>query len=348
MKDQVKKKASTLISQESLESWLNDQFFSRVVVAPRWVDGVLLYRTVTGSREIAWDTLEYSKPGTPKKPLLSVKEIFFPPTEQLMTINNSGSEVIISEIKPQDKVLAFGIHPCDGQGVNILDALFLENAPIDEYYRIRRENTILAGFTCQEMGPNCFCTSVGGSLDDPSGMDILFSATQNGYVVTAGTEKGHQLILEAGWEESAVGDENHATQEISPLPGKEKWQSGFKDILWEKLGERCLSCRLCSYVCPTCRCFDVRDEALPDGGYERIRCWDACTGANYRRMGGGHRSRVENSERIRNRFYCKFYYYPAQYHLADPAACTGCGRCIEVCPVGVDILEVLGEMGAKV
>ncbi len=106
--------------------------------------------------------------------------------------------------------------------------------------------------------------------------------------------------------------------------------------------ERCLSCRVCAYVCPTCRCFDLRDEALPsDNGherYERIRSWDSCAGDTYRRIAGGHNPRAARGERMRNRFFCKFYYYPQQYGLA---ACTGCGRCIDACPVNIDITEVL-------
>lgn len=111
-----------------------------------------------------------------------------------------------------------------------------------------------------------------------------------------------------------------------------------------KMSERCLSCRACAYVCPTCRCFAVRDEMLGPGEFERIRCWDSCAGENYRRVAGGHRPRAEKGERLRNRFYCKFFYFPGQIGLSDTSACTGCGRCIEVCPAGVDITEVLQDL----
>jgi Fe-S oxidoreductase len=89
----------------------------------------------------------------------------------------------------------------------------------------------------------------------------------------------------------------------------------------------------------------VRDEALPAAGqYERIRCWDSCAGENYRRIAGGHRPRAEKGERLRNRFECKFYYYPEQYGLSETVACTGCGRCVDACPVNIDITEVLTEL----
>jgi ferredoxin len=122
---------------------------------------------------------------------------------------------------------------------------------------------------------------------------------------------------------------------------QKKWPEHFNNEYWAKISERCLSCRACSYVCPTCRCFATRDEALAPGEFERIRCWDACTSENYRRVAGGHKPRAEKSERLRNRFYCKFYYFPEQYGLGATFACTGCGRCIDVCPAGVDITEVI-------
>ncbi len=111
------------------------------------------------------------------------------------------------------------------------------------------------------------------------------------------------------------------------------------------MSERCLSCRICAYVCPTCRCFDVRDESVPsDNGhdtYERIRCWDSCAGEAYRRIAGGHNPRAAKGDRLRNRFFCKFYYYPEQY---GPTACTGCGRCVDSCPVNIDITEILSHL----
>jgi ferredoxin len=89
----------------------------------------------------------------------------------------------------------------------------------------------------------------------------------------------------------------------------------------------------------------VRDEALSaPGEFERIRCWDSCAGENYRRIAGGHKPRAEKGERLRNRFLCKFHYYPEQYGMGEAFACTGCGRCIEACPVNVDITEVMGQM----
>ena len=113
-------------------------------------------------------------------------------------------------------------------------------------------------------------------------------------------------------------------------------------------GERCLSCRICTYVCPTCRCFDVTDRVVAERAgvtrIERIRAWDACTSTNYRRIAGGHNPRPTKPERLRNRFYCKFCYYPEDF---GPLGCVGCGRCIVSCPVDIDITEVLQDVAER-
>jgi sulfhydrogenase subunit beta (sulfur reductase) len=323
-----------LISPEERNGWLDDIASTRTLLAPSQEDGVLLYRRVEKSSEIAYES---------GKPVLSVKEVFFPPTEQLFTIEKTGQEIHLNESLPQTPVVVFGVHPCEARGVRLLDALFLDTPPADPYYAHRRENTVLIGLACQEMGPTCFCTSVGGAPDEAGDMDIMLYATGRDFLVEAVTEKGCILIPDGDWEQTATEPTapSFMPQFAIPNPQSIPWEELFEDSYWQKIAERCLSCRACAYVCPTCRCFAVRDEMTGPGKSERIRCWDSCAGENYRRVAGGKKARTDKGERLRNRFFCKFYYYPAQTGLGKTSACTGCGRCIDVCPVGVDITEVL-------
>jgi ferredoxin len=304
------------------------------LIAPRHVDGVLLYRPVRSAAEIVWDYI---------RPVLSIKEYFFAPTERLLFIEKQGAEVRLTETLPEDKLVIFGVRHCDARGLLALDALFLDTAPPDPYYARRRENATLIGLACEIPGPTCFCTRMGGALDDPQGMDVMLYQEGEEYGVRVLTPKGQALAKSWGIQADL---EPAVPSGIEPkIPALDAWPPQFNDAFWQQFSERCLSCRICSYVCPTCRCFDVRDEVVPaeDGSqvYERIRCWDACTGEPYRRVAGGHNPRAEKGTRLRNRFYCKFYYYPEQY---GPMACTGCGRCVESCPVNVDITEVLDYM----
>lgn len=335
-----------VISREALASWLNRVAQQRLLLAPVFVEDVLLYRPVQDVRQSA-----VFAPGA-IRPAMSIKEAFFPPTERLLTVdraldvaNPAVRQVRLTETLPEGQQVIFGVRPCDARGVRVLDALFLQDSPSDPYYARRRENTALIGMACSEMGPSCFCRSVGGAPDDPEGVDIFLSEANGGYEVQVLTDKGRELIGDLALEEVDGARVRAVPNEPIPVPDTMVWPAYFEDAFWGKISEACLSCRICAYVCPTCRCFDVRDEAVPstDGAehFERIRCWDSCSGVGYRRIAGGHNPRAEEGQRLRNRFLCKFYYFPQQY---GPTACTGCGRCIDACPVGIDITEVLAHL----
>lgn len=324
------------ISRDALGTWLDGLAKERDVVAPCDVKGVELYRRVDNSEAIHW---EYTRPS------MSIKEFFFPSTEHLLTIEINGQTVNLLEQKPDNETLIFGARPCDARGVLALDAMFLDAEPMDTYYAARRKQTTIIGVACQEMGETCFCTSVGGSPNDGSGSDVLLTEVEGGFTVEALSDKGRALIKDMLLEETTGKKPLLAEGETVSIPEEAQWVAQFESPFWAELSERCISCRICAYVCPTCRCFDLRDEALPptngQAQYERIRCWDSCTGEAYRRIAGGHNPREAKADRLRNRFFCKFNYYPTQY---GPTACTGCGRCIDACPVSIDIVEVLNHL----
>ncbi len=336
---------SWLISQAELEAWLDSISNARTLIAPRQVSGTVLYRPVARIDEIAWGEGTLGSPLASQRPLLSVKEIFFPPTEQLFKIQKTGQEIHLEESYPDWETVVFGVRPCDARGIKLLDALFLETNPVDAFYARRRANTTLIGLACSEMGPTCFCTSVDGAPDDAQDVDILLTRTEAGYLAKAVTERGRFLIPAGEWKETTERPSAPTFKEEFPSVDNGKWPEHFNDAYWTHMSERCLSCRACAYVCPTCHCFAIRDEMISPGEFERIRCWDSCAGENYRRLAGGHRGRPEKAERLRNRFFCKFYYFPEQTGLGNTSACTGCGRCIDVCPVGVDITELLQDLG---
>jgi sulfhydrogenase subunit beta (sulfur reductase) len=326
----------SFVSRQNLLSWLDEISQQSTLIAPRDVEGVLLYRPVSDTNDIVWDYI---------RPVMSVKEFFFPSTERLITIKKNGQSIKLLENKPEGKKVIFGLRPCDARGLLVLDSLFLESEPVDVYYAAHRRNTTLVGLTCNEMGETCFCTSMGGAPDDPAGMDIMLTETAKGFLVDVLTEKGQELVKSLNTEEKSPEIPLRASGQDVTLPQKESWPKNFESKYWERVSERCLSCRICAYICPTCRCFDIRDEEIPgsngDNLTERIRCWDSCASEVYRRIAGGHNPRAAKADRMRNRFMCKFYYYPEQY---GPVACTGCGRCVDSCPVNIDITEVLSHL----
>jgi sulfhydrogenase subunit beta (sulfur reductase) len=308
------------------------------LIAPCDVDGHVLYRPVTSSADVLFDY---------ERPELSAKDYLLPATEILLRIEKQGQWVTQEEVLPDRKQVLFGIRPCDAHGLAAIDALFLDQDPPDRYYSHHRERTVLVGLACPRMWEGCFCTSVGGAPDDSTHLDVLLRQVDGGYAVEAVTDKGAALLKGLSLR-TRKGElpSSAADADLVPVTPPQKWRQLFDDDqIWMRHGERCLSCRICTYVCPTCRCFDVTDRVVAEQAgvtrIERIRVWDACTSTNYRRAAGGHNSRPTKSGRIRNRFFCKFCYYPEDF---GPLGCVGCGRCIVSCPVDIDITEVMKDV----
>ncbi len=327
-------------THDALRAWLDRLAQEVELVAPRDVEGHVLYRPVASSAEICFDY---------ERPELSAKAYLLPAAETLLRIERRKGEAALEEILPDCRQVLFGLRPCDAHGFAAIDALFIHKEPADAYYRHHRERITLVGLACPQMWEGCFCTTMGGGPADPTHLDVLLTAVDGGYAVQAVTEKGAALLegleIEERPGEPAAPVSDPATVPLTP---PEKWRPLFEDNLWMRHGERCLSCRICTYVCPTCRCFDVVDRVVEQRAgvtrIERIRVWDACTSTNYRRVAGGHNPRPTKPERLRNRFYCKFCYYPEDF---GPPGCVGCGRCVVACPVEIDITEVLRDVAEQ-
>jgi len=325
------------IRQEDLHNWLADIGEEYRLTAPVEKDGVILYEPIQSLDEIVWDF---------EKPVNSIKEIFFPQTEILMELQISGNgSDEIKEVIPTEKNILLNVRPCDAHGLNCLDAMFLDDSPPDVYYAARRQNSVVMGLSCSHMGESCFCTSVGGSPGDTVGMDVMLSKYEEGFLVELLTPIGEALFSDLPVTEQVIEVESPFEKGLFPVPNEEILKKSFDSELWGMQAERCISCRICAYVCPTCRCFDIRDEVV--GGSNgtkqanRIRCWDSCASEAYRRIAGGHNPRASKIERLRNRVLCKLYYYPQQYGMLS---CVGCGRCIDACPVGMDITEIMSVL----
>jgi sulfhydrogenase subunit beta (sulfur reductase) len=325
-------------SRGDLAAWL-DALMQRyyMVIAPRMVEGELLYRPVASSAEVVFDF---------ERTVLSPKAFFLPDTEAILTVEKRGGEVTLTEPALAPEQVLFGVRPCDARGLRALDALLLDRTPSDSYYAERRAKTTLVGLACPHLWEDCFCTSLGSAPDDASEVDLMLYEGESGYWVSVVTEKGAALLegLELEETDQAAPVSDASGEQVPVLP-PEAWGALFDEVYWQRLAERCLSCHACTYVCPTCRCFDVRDDTVAaDAGYaliQRLRAWDSCMAPAYRRIAGGHNPRPTKSQRLRNRYYCRFCYSPLNF---GAVACVGCGRCIAVCPVGIDIAEMLADV----
>lgn len=324
-------------TRTELAAWLDLLAERYRLIAPRMVEDELLYQPVGSSAEIVFDF---------QRTTLSPKTFLLPDTQVILEVEKRDEEVTLSEPELERGQVLFAVRPCDARGLRALDALLLDRPPPDALYARRREKTVLIGLACPQLWDDCFCTSLGSAPDDASDVDVMLYEGDKGYWVAGITEKGTALLeeLDAKASDEAAPVSDRSGERVPVLP-PEQWRALFDDIYWQRLADRCLSCHACTYVCPTCRCFDVRDETTASGpGYthiERLRAWDSCLASAYRRIAGGHNPRPTKAQRLRNRYYCKFCYSPLDF---GTVACVGCGRCISVCPVGIDIAEMLGDV----
>ncbi|MFU8795135.1 MAG: 4Fe-4S dicluster domain-containing protein, partial [Dethiobacteria bacterium] len=211
----------------------------------------------------------------------------------------------------------------------------------------------LVGLACGEPGLNCFCTSVGGDPASTEGLDLLMIDLGDNYLLETVTPKGEALVSEVAEflteaEAEAVQLKEKVVAEAAAKIKRSVDHEGipeglpglWDDPLWKSVSASCLGCGTCTYLCPTCHCFDIQDETE---GFEARRCrmWDSCMFEEYTLHTSGHNPRPTRRERTRNRINHKYNYYVDKF---DVIACVGCGRCINLCPVNIDIVEILRQV----
>lgn len=330
----AKEKLNVLLGQIAAES---------VLVAPVSVkEGVTLFRQVSSANEVAFgfDNTDVSPKG-----------YFFPQTEKYLKFSASFGELEISEEAGDSEKVIFGMRQCDISAVASLDPVFGGKFP-DARYQSKRDKTTVIGLSCSRVRPTCFCRAFGLDPCDGSGSDLMLTDAGDSYLVEIYTDKGgalrerySSLFLTEGLA-GAVEAKKELAEKLSGMFWRKVDLSGVKDVLdrnfelpvWEDAAKKCLGCGICTYVCPTCHCFDLVDHTRGGDSGGRYRCWDSCMFADFTRMAGGHNPRPSRKERVRNRFMHKLKYHLDRYNAIG---CTGCGRCIDKCPVNIDITDII-------
>ncbi len=287
----------------------------------------------------------------------SAKDFFFPQTENLMDfkMQDKTIEIIDTRTETEDFVV-FGMRACDARSLRVLDNVFLA-PPVDTYYKNRREHGVILSMACTRPVETCFCQTFDIDAADPDG-DVVCYKTADAVYMSAKTEKGEALLkrLEAVTEEAdgaAVEEQKTLIRErMKKLPlaelrpdafGKDKTSEFFNAPEWKTLSEACLGCGTCTFICPTCQCYDIRDFNTGHG-VKRFRCWDSCMYSDFTKMSAGQ-PRLTQMERFRQRFMHKLVYYPTNND--GLFSCVGCGRCMNRCPIQMNIVKVMKKLGGK-
>ena len=284
----------------------------------------------------------------------SAKDFFFPKTEHMVSYELNGKEVkVVDPRKEVEDFVIFGVRACDARGFEAIDGVYLNMQPVDSYYKNRRDHGTVIVLACNEPAKTCFCPTFGidASQSTPSG-DVSCWLADGKYYFQANTDKGKKFVenaksvladaadaaVEAAKKDikAKVEAQPFAKMDLSKFQGKDMLKI-FNSKVWDKVAEPCVGCGTCTYVCPTCMCFDVRDFDTGKG-VRQVRCWDSCMHNDFTQM-AAENPRHTQKERSRQRFMHKLMYYPMAHE--DMFACTGCGRCIENCPVNMNIVKVI-------
>jgi ferredoxin len=330
-----------ILRKERLESLLEDLLRDHLVLAPTRKGELLLLERIESARDVVLED------GKTKN---SAKSALFPQRERMFAYRAEEGKVDIQVPPPaEEKQILFGVRPCDARGLLLLDAVFGGDSR-DPYYVDKRIRTLVVSMACVNPGPSCFCLSLGGGPCSSDGSDLVLLDLGDRYVVEAASEKGKAFLQNPSFEEAdeeamAKAEKIRKEAESAMNPASiakalEERLEHVDDPLWGDLTESCLGCGVCTYLCPTCHCFDICDEAAATTG-ERIRIWDSCQFPLFTQEASGFNPRPSEKERFRQRIMHKFRYLPKDRHMAG---CVGCGRCVTECPVNLDIREVLEKL----
>jgi len=330
------------IAKENLTALFRLMAAEREIYAPVNNGGQVNFAAWTEDAQVDLDTLKSVK---------SPKDAFFPQSENLYTCYRDGKKIKIEpeELQHQNFVV-FGMKACDVKGVEVLDKVFLSE-PVDTFYAARRAHGTIVALACHEPEETCFCKVFGIDCAEPVA-DVATWMVEGELYWKALTEKGEALTsavasLLTETDEAKVEAEKTAIRAIvEKLPysnlSLEGWNGDvltekFDSPVWEELYKPCLACGTCTFVCPTCQCYDIKDYDTGHG-VQRYRCWDSCMYSDFTMMAHGN-NRTSQMQRFRQRFMHKLVYFPANND--GMYSCVGCGRCVEKCPASLNIVKVI-------
>ncbi|BBF92805.1 4Fe-4S dicluster domain-containing protein [Blastochloris tepida] len=339
-----------ILQKESLGRWIAKLQERGEVYAPEFVEDAWEFTKVERGASVELDHTNT---------VLPAKGFVFPQREVLYRFrieNGKTPELTDTELSVKPMVV-FGVRPCDGRATVRNDRVFTCGVS-DPYYQARRDSVVFIGLACNAPpSPNCFCVAVGGSPCSEDGLDVLMTDLDGRYHVKALTDKGRDVVNAASdlFQAATAADRNEVSNaQVAALEYPQRSISAmdlvvaalkrnFESPLWDQLARTCIGCGACTYLCPTCHCFDINDEVTSKSPLTgaRVRTWDNCQFPDFTMHSSGHNPREDTGARLRQRICHKLLYFVETHNMQQ---CTGCGRCITHCPVGIDIVRIANVM----
>jgi ferredoxin len=291
--------------------------------------------------------------------VMSAKSVLFPQTEKLLTATLDESRADHHIMKPVEKDetprVVLGIRPYDAKAVQLVKLNFDNPDYQDPYWCAAYDATTFVGLGVTRPGPCDFSISAGCGPFSEDGLDVLMADLDDKYLAKVLTEKGEKWAAACGFDTAADEKESQALFDILRKEAEKQIRADVatdklagKTILdlyeapfWEEVAFSCINCGTCTFVCPTCWCFDIQDETRHNTAV-RFRNWDTCMSPLFTHHASGHNPRATKVQRVRQRFMHKLKYFPDKY--GQGIMCVGCGRCVASCPVNIDIREVCSRM----
>jgi len=287
------------------------------------------------------------------KTLHGIKDIVFPKKETLFGYDVKGN---IEDKFVDERKAVVGVRVCDVRGLQGLDRYFISTVH-EPFYWKARENLFIVGVTCEEATSSCFCTQFGGLDNSDIEYDVWLTRIEGEYLFEARSSRAKDIAETMKLEKAAVDKISLKQKLINKVESEMGWSKiddkkifeSFKEktsnSVWDELSDKCLACGKCNFICPTCHCFDVVEDVDFDGNGERVKVWDACHLWKFALVTGDHNFRGKRVARVKYRIYDKFYYPVLTY---GSSACVGCGRCLDVCNVNIDLRYVLKSIAGGV
>jgi len=335
-----------IISKDDMKNFLKHLTKERTLVAPVDTGKVIEYQKVINIDEatiLTDDRVSYK----------SVKEFYFPQTEHMFTFEDDD----VTDHTEMPGYVIFGARPCDLEALRVMSVVYTTGKYADPFFKRRFDANLIIGVGCIERKPECFCEEMRVDKEFSDFCDIFLTDIGDNYEIKHASEKGKNALVDylqvcdtapvpIVLLRIAILSRKRDVGKLTFSPrlslDTDKEDSAYFDIIdWKKVTETCKGCGICTYVCPTCYCFDFKDVS-EKGIAKRYKCWDSCMYPKFTLHASGHNPREHRYERYRQRVLHKYKYVPNIFD--GTVACTGCGRCIRSCPVGINIKNIVKQI----